>query len=202
MEEVILENLLKRWLRCPLKGERFVACSFLGLSTLDLSSKTLLINDQWSPILDLWSLIRDPALTGNPLPWNIFLSESYHRELCYLRYWPLCWQAVNLQMNRTVKCQRAFFRIVGLAGKRIFSPLPLPSLPFFSFCLLLLQFSRIDMIDLRGKACYAGNIIRHQSFYFPDQLFSKTRNQNFSIQRTANKSVFYPVKKIVYTVTS
>lgn len=68
MEEVILENLLKRWLRCPLKGERFVACSFLGLSTLDLSSKTLLINDQWSPILDLWSLIRDPALKGKPSP--------------------------------------------------------------------------------------------------------------------------------------
>ena len=35
----------------------------------------------------------------------------------------LFWRAVNLQMNRTVKYQVAFSRIVGLAGKRfLFSP--------------------------------------------------------------------------------
>ena len=40
----------------------------------------------------------------------------------------LFWRAVNLQMNRTVKYQGAFSRIVGLAGKRfLFSPPPPPS---------------------------------------------------------------------------
>ena len=43
----------------------------------------------------------------------------------------LFWRAVNLQMNRTVKYQGAFSRIVGFAGKRfLFSPPP----PTF-FCL-------------------------------------------------------------------
>ena len=38
------------------------------------------------------------------------------------------WRAVNLQMNRTVKYQGAFSRIVGFAGKRfLFSPPPPPS---------------------------------------------------------------------------
>ena len=37
----------------------------------------------------------------------------------------LFWRAVNLQMNRTVKYQGAFSRIVGFAGKRfLFSPPP------------------------------------------------------------------------------
>ena len=40
----------------------------------------------------------------------------------------LFWRAVNLQTNRTVKYQEAFFRIVGLAGKCfLFSPPPHPS---------------------------------------------------------------------------
>ena len=40
----------------------------------------------------------------------------------------LFWRAVNLQTNRTVKYQGAFFRIVGLAGKCfLFSPPPPPS---------------------------------------------------------------------------
>ena len=46
----------------------------------------------------------------------------------------LFWRAVNLQMNRTVKYQGAFSRIVGFAGKRfLFSPPPPPS-TFFFFC--------------------------------------------------------------------
>ena len=45
----------------------------------------------------------------------------------------LFWRAVNLQMNRTVKYQGAFFRIVGFAGKRfLFSPPPPPPTFFFS----------------------------------------------------------------------
>ena len=44
---------------------------------------------------------------------------------------PLFWRAVNLQMNRTVKYEGAFSRIVGFAGKRfLFSPPPPPS----TFC--------------------------------------------------------------------
>ena len=44
----------------------------------------------------------------------------------------LFWRAVNLQMNRTVKYQGAFSRIVGFAGKRfLFSPPPPPSTFFF-----------------------------------------------------------------------
>ena len=46
----------------------------------------------------------------------------------------LFWRAVNLQMNRTVKYQGAFSRIVGFAGKRfLFSPSP-PRSTFFFFC--------------------------------------------------------------------
>ena len=40
----------------------------------------------------------------------------------------LFWRAVNLQTNRTVKYQGAFFRLVGFAGKRfLFSPPRPPS---------------------------------------------------------------------------
>ena len=40
-----------------------------------------------------------------------------------LLYWCLPWQAVNLQMNRSVKYQGAFSRIMGFAGKCfLFSP--------------------------------------------------------------------------------
>ena len=45
----------------------------------------------------------------------------------------LFWRAVNLQTNRTVKYQGAFFRIVGSAGKRfLFFPPPPPSTFFLS----------------------------------------------------------------------
>ena len=45
----------------------------------------------------------------------------------------LFWRAVNLQTNRTVKYQGAFFRIVGFAGKRfLFFPPPPPSTFFLS----------------------------------------------------------------------
>ena len=55
--------------------------------------------------------------------------------------------AVNLQMNRTLKYQGTFFRIVGLARKSfLFTPSP----PIFW---LLLQLSRNDSI---GNAGYVG----------------------------------------------
>ena len=58
--------------------------------------------------------------------------------------------AVNLQMNRTLKYQGTFFRIVGLGRKSfLFTPSTPPSPIFW----LLLQLSRNDSI---GNACYAG----------------------------------------------
>ena len=50
--------------------------------------------------------------------------------ICSL-YWLLSWRAVNLQMNRTVKYQRALSRIVGLRAIASSSPLPFP---FNFFC--------------------------------------------------------------------
>ena len=43
----------------------------------------------------------------------------------------LFWRAVNWQMNRTVKYQGAFSRIVGFAGKRFFFSPPPPPSTFF-----------------------------------------------------------------------
>ena len=63
----------------------------------------------------------------------------------------LFWRAVNLQMNRTVKYQGAFSRIVGFAGKRfLFSP-PHPPSTFF-----LLPLSVTFANNSIGNACYAG----------------------------------------------
>ena len=66
--------------------------------------------------------------------------------ICSL-YWLLSWRAVNLQMNRTVKYQRALSRIVGLRAIASSSPLPFP-LQFFLLPLLLSPNNSI------GNACY------------------------------------------------
>ena len=62
----------------------------------------------------------------------------------------LFWRAVNLQMNRTVKYQGAFSRIVGFAGKRFLSPSPF-ILFFFCFRSNFPAITRLETLATQAK---------------------------------------------------
>ena len=83
------------------------------------------------------------------LQWRGACFREQSKFFKYGNLFAIFWRAVNLQMNRTVKYQGAFSRIVGFVGKCSSSPLSLP-LPF---SLLPLQLSRYNS---SSSACYSG----------------------------------------------
>ena len=95
------------------------------------------------------------------------LLENYSNLL----YWLLCWQAVNLQMNRTMKYQGVLSRIVGFLGKCfLFSP-PLPPSIFFCSHSNFRAITRLEMLPTQATKFKTWDI-----HFLSKPLFPKSSN--------------------------